>query len=169
MNRRRYEQLAQGLNSIASKVLNTVPMREPWTFNQIGAELRRLGCTLDHRVINGSLATLEEIGLVRRSGMKSWIRVPVKDPEPTNAHTEEAATVPTYNSQTQVPAAPKPKATLDTLADLSSRLRSMAKGMNQLASDIDDAAIGIAEQMQANQDKVDAARKLTQLLKQMEG
>lgn len=170
MNRRRYEQLAQGLNSIAMKVLNTVPIREAWSIAQILTELRRLGCALDHRVVSGSLASLEELGLVREQGHKAWIRVQVRDSDTRQC--DDQPSKPAFNppntKDVAMPKQDKQKPVLDTLADLSSRLRSMAGGMTKLATEIDDAAIAIAEQMQAKDASAAAARQLKKLLSQIE-
>ena len=69
MNQKRMRSVVAGLNGVATKVLAAVPLAEDWTLNQIAAELHRQdkGYTLD--VVEGSLAKLLEVGLVKVHGL----------------------------------------------------------------------------------------------------
>lgn len=67
MNAGRIEALERGLNGLARKVLELVPIQESWSTQQIFQQSRRDGHSLDFRVIEGALKNLADQGLLKRT------------------------------------------------------------------------------------------------------
>lgn len=75
MNAQKLARIESGLNSIAKKVLEAVPISEPWTKSQIVAEMRRAGSQVDMRVLEGCLSTLADSGPIKEPTRGSFVRV----------------------------------------------------------------------------------------------
>lgn len=53
MNEARIHRAERSLNGMAAKVLNAVPIQEPWSKAQIVAEMRRVGSNCEVNVVEG--------------------------------------------------------------------------------------------------------------------
>lgn len=152
MNASRIARLEQGLTSIARKVLEVVPIAEPWPSSSIMAVLKRNGQNIAQPVLDGVLQSLKDDGLVReRLGMFQRV---YKAPEDDSSDAgDEPATAP----GAVVKIAPAP--------DLLTRWGSIAGRLRALADDIDAAALESAEQFERADADGEQLRKLRALLK----
>lgn len=77
----RYAQLERGLNSAARKVLNAIPISKPATVFEVNNEIERMGGTrMPHDVVEGCIAKLVDVDLVKVIGRGQCQRVAVKEP-----------------------------------------------------------------------------------------
>src|SRR4051812_10139518 len=77
MQPQRLAQAERALSGIAKRVLEAVPISEPWTVGQICTELRRHATRVDMAVVMGCLRTHVGAGLVREPTQLNFIRVQV--------------------------------------------------------------------------------------------
>lgn len=77
MQPQRLAQAERALSGIAKRVLEAVPISEPWTVGQICTELRRNATRVDMAVVMGCLRTHVGLGLVREPTQLNFIRVQV--------------------------------------------------------------------------------------------
>lgn len=160
-------QAHQGLNGIARKVYAAVPMVEHWSTAQVLAELRRTGHACDAHVVGGCLDTLRGRGLIREPSRGMFVRVPVRLRPAAPAIDEEIAVVaPVVTPQPPV-AAPAPVAPLDRLAQLAAVLRQQARDADALAAKVEEIALDVQLQVDAERAGGEKLRQLQALLKGM--
>lgn len=168
MNQAKFETAHRGLSAQAKKVYDVIPIQEPWAPTQIMQELHRRNISMsDMRVVMGCLNTLIDSGCVIERPKGMFIRTEVRmkdDPkepvlsivksikEPEMKPVKETQGVSAANEVTSGP--------IDRLSVLASRLR-------QLAADMDNAAIELAEQAQKNDSETLKMRQLQALLKSL--
>lgn len=155
MNEAKIARLESGLNGIARKVLNAVPVQAIWDRAQIHAELRRLGVGCDRSHVDGCLDNLRGRGLVQEATRGHFTRVIAK---PVINYTEEPM------STNQTP--PNRLAVLPSAEkkDPLSRLADVAKLLRQAADEIDAAALDAAEMVQKAEQGTAKFRRLQALL-----
>jgi hypothetical protein len=156
MQKSKFDTVFRGLSAQAKKVYESLPISEPWSPSQIMQELHRKNISMsDMRVVMGCMNTLIDIGCVEEPTKGMFIRVEIK---------EKAAPSPEFKVVKQKDAQMKqiesPNNPIDRLSSLASRLR-------ELASDMDDAAIALAEQAQKNDAETIKMRQLQALLKSL--
>lgn len=161
--------LEGGLNGVAKKVLDAVPIEEPWTRGSIYGELLRNGRTIEHRVIDGCLSKLKDIGLVREPSPGMWMRVkarPKLESVPTIKEPTPAAHAVKQETQVAEPTQePKTKDAVDRLADLAESMRTLSKLAEETARQLDAVALEVVDQLdKASQDGA-RLRQLQALLK----
>lgn len=147
MNAAKQARLESGLNTMAKKVLDAVPIKDPWSRDQIIGELRRGGMTPDRAVIDGCLAHLCDARLVKQSTPGLYIRVLARqtntttqeiDPVPSTTRTITAAQTPLQPSTVTPSAALSPGDKFVTrLGDLGALLRRAAEEADAIALDVD--------------------------------
>lgn len=164
MNAARLAQAERALPAALRKVFECVPIADAWTKAQVNGELHRRGTNLAPPMVAGMLDKLKEAGLVREPSPGSFVREAAREPV-------RLAAVPPAN-QEQAPAAPmtttKPedkRHTLDSLAELSARVRSLATTLAHVANDLDDLAIEVEERIDAAGKDGEKLRALQSLLK----
>lgn len=175
MNNAKMTAIERNMTGIMRKVLDAVPIAEPWTIPQICSEIQRAGGTSDRRAISGCLNTLVEYGLIREPVAGSFERKPHKPATPP-ATTESAAakgadvmTMPQKSGEaTSVP----PLSPLDRLAaaghdlrELSRSISRQSKNVEQLAEEIDAVAIEVTEKISRIESDTAKMRQLQELLK----
>ena len=163
MNNAKFQQTYRGLTSICQKVLDAVPIEGKWTVQQIMSEMARTGSVQDKRKVEGCLNSLIGSSLISEPETGRFRRVPVREPAKLAAVEKEEIVA--VQEITQAQSKQGSTSPLDKLAALSSRVRQIQEMMKNLASDIDDAAIAIEEQMSAVDEDTKKLRQLQQLLK----
>jgi hypothetical protein len=173
MNISKLKSRLDGQTSIAKKVYECVPAQEFWTAGQICEELGRKGQTPQKRIVEGCLSTLKESGLVVEQGPGQFKAIVLKK-KPTLEAVPFAAF--TYGSEEEVEVntvkivEKKPivkRTPLEILSGLATKLDCMMDEMDDLKKEIEDAALEITEQMQADDDKIKQLRQLQTLLKNL--
>lgn len=145
----RFARLTQGLNGVARKVLEAVPIQEAWTAAQINTELHRVGARMDHQTLEGCLERLRRIKLVSEPAPGAFTRVPVRisdRPDPDELDEEDTVA----NSTTP----------FDKLAQLTQQMRDLAKAL-------EDVALEIQAEIEREQNKTAKLRQLQAALKEL--
>lgn len=167
MNQSKIDRAESGLNSMARKVLDAVPIQEAWTTSDVVGEMRRQGQNVDFRVVAGCLNTLCDQRLVREPTKGQFIRVQSK-PILKAVQDVKPSTIPATSSQPAEPAGTtgtSQKDTLAKIADLSTGLRTLAAGLTSAAKQLDDVAIEVEERIQKSGEDGEQLRQLRALLK----
>lgn len=159
MNQSRFDAVYRGLSAQAKKVYEVLPISEPWGPSQIMQELHRKNISMsDMRVVIGCINSLIDAGCVDEPSKGMFIRAEIKErsaPSPEFKVVKQKETKVKQEENKQTEASP-----IDRLSILSRRLRD-------LASDMDDAAIALAEQAQKNEAETIKMRQLQALLKSL--
>lgn len=164
----RAERLVRELTNVQAKVFHAVPVREAWPDHVIMQELRRQGSNLAMDIIRGCLETLRRQNLVREVEPRQFQQInhheradgspkdtaDMASPEnTTTTHRPSAATAVAANS----PAAIKLSA-LDRLARVSVSLHS-------IASELEDIAIQVDEDLRDSGKESEELRQLRDMLR----
>lgn len=173
MNIAKLKSRLDGQTSIAKKVYECVPAQEFWSAGQICEELGRKGQTPNKRVVEGCLSTLKESGLVLEQG-HGYFKAIVLKKKPTleavpfavyTADSNEEVEVNTVKAVEKKPVVKR--SPIEILSGLASKIENMMDEMDDLKKEIEDAALEITEQMQADDDKIKQLRQLQALLKNL--
>lgn len=174
MNEAKLSRAEDGLNTIATKVYEAIPIQEVWTKAQIVSEFNRLGHNASVRIIEGVLDTLRGRGLVTENPRGSFRRVTAKP----KIHLIQA-------KETEVAKRPEmPQEAIDGLVeavryadnmtskDPLTRLAEIASSMIRISGDIknlakhlEDAALMSEEKMKQSDESAQKLRQLQALLK----
>lgn len=159
--------IERGLNGIARKVLEAVPIAEAWTQQQVMAEMKRLhGTAQAFDVVQGSLSHLAEVGLVKHTA-GLYQRVAVKRTLTTVQSMAREAFDGADEGGVDIDAAHKnspPLSPIDKLANLGATAREMSRALARLADEIDAAAIEVDEQVKEAGAGSEKLRQLRELL-----
>lgn len=134
MNANKMARIESGLNSMAKKVLDAVPIQQAWTREQISGELHRTGCGAGRDVVEGCLATLKERGVIKEPRHGHYQRITARL---TTAANDEPMT-PATASPAPTAAAPSSDDTLSRLANLGALLRRAADECDAIALDVEE-------------------------------
>lgn len=146
----RLHALEQSLNGYARKVLDAMPISEPWTIVQIMSEMRRVGSSVDPRVLQGCMTTLLDNGLIRSVNGRGFIRTTARQP----------SFVPSIVAPTPTePSMPEP--------DPIKKLENIVAQLKALSSEVETIAIEITEQAQKNTEENKKLLQLKNLLKDL--
>ncbi|WP_395066163.1 hypothetical protein [Paraburkholderia silvatlantica] len=166
----------QGQTTIARKVYDLVPMQEAWPASRIYGLLAK-NANIDLSIVLGCLTSLKDTGLVRDVGNQTWQRVPVRgeihaqgyQPEEQGAMPPPPAPAGERPNLTlaQAPAQDPKPAPLDLLAGIALQLRDLGKAIASVASEIESAALVIAEGNSETEANLDKLRQLQTLLKSL--
>ncbi|KPV37875.1 hypothetical protein APR47_05545 [Variovorax paradoxus] len=133
MNAAKQARLESGLNTMAKKVLDAVPIKDPWTRDQVMGELRRGGMTPDRAVIDGCLAHLCDARLVKQSPPGLYIRVLARQ---ITTSTQENDPVPSPIRATTTITAPAQQRAADEVdaiaLEVDAQLQAAAAGGDKL-------------------------------------
>ena len=161
MNEVRFNRVIQGGSSVARKVYEAVPIADAWNPSVIHQELRRIGYTMDLHAIKGCLAALAAEGVAIEHPARLYQRTPVK-PRPIKEIKAEEPMATVAAAPAKVGVRPLAK-----LANIASRAKNIAAMLNELASDIELAALDIDEQDGQNNAQVNKLKQLKELLKEL--
>lgn len=160
-NAARLAEAENTLNAAGKKVLECVPISEPWNITQICAEMARLGRSVDRAHIDGCLASMRKVGLIREPEPGRWIRVVAK-PKLVAAPVNPSI-------MAQADAAEKSAMDpLDRLAGIAQSLRDLSKIATNLANDIEAAALDVESRIEQAGEDGKKLRQLQALLKGLE-
>lgn len=180
MNQAKFESSHRELTIVSKKVYSATPIAEAWNAFQIFEEMKRVGtggCN-DLRAVKSYLNSLINAGLVIEPEPGMFVRKAVRVPEPVKPKLlivqKEAVEVQSNPivSQPKTPEKPEKPETADfgpieQLSKLSTRVLQMVAALQVLASDIDNAAISIAEQGEKKDGETKKLRQLQELLKSL--
>lgn len=160
----RFRAIYNGMNSVAQKVYDAVPMSDYWHHNKITQELKRLGKQMDPAAVQGCLGYMLSMGLVKKNKDGEFIRTAITmsnqsvDETPPTNPTNEEITMAT-NPDVPKPPVPAPVSVFDILAALLKRCDSIADQIDDLKVDIEKAALQAQAEHEQN---AGAAQKLQQ-------
>lgn len=161
----RYEETERSLNACARKVLDVVPIAEPWAIGSICSELVRIGKRTDYSVVLGCLGQLTQVGLVREVGKKTYQRVaprPVlRSVSVPAVIVEEAVAMPVAPVAPVVESVP----VLEKMAKLAQSMRDGARSLTALAESVEDLAVEVDEELKAREQDGAKLRQLQALLR----
>ena len=161
MNLAKYEAKKNGLNSQLRKVLEATPIQAVWSAIEISAEMRRTGAGgADPRATLGCLNSLMEQGLVEEVTKGQFKRVNPKEKQPTP---EIQLVELTPQKETEMPQ----KLTITSSSNPIDKLSKLASRLRDLASDMETAALELAEQAEKNEHETAKMRQLQALLKSL--
>lgn len=161
MNQSRFDAVYRGLSAQAKKVYEALPISEPWGPSQIMQELHRRNISMsDMRVVIGCINTMIDVGCVEEPTKGMFVRAEIR---------EKQATAPILKEIKQKEPEVKQDAAKQTETETSpiDRLSLLSRRLRDLASDMDDAAIALAEQAQKNESETVKMRQLQALLKSL--
>ncbi|OXR38900.1 hypothetical protein PSJE_01425 [Pseudomonas jessenii] len=164
MNAAKQQNVLAGQTSLARKVFRVVPIQERWSAHDIFNSLVAAEATgAQFSAVRRGLGELKEAGLIR---------------EPVNGHYQRTAITikpPREQSMSQettsaVVAIKNPKiSALDTLAVLSGEVirfsEEVAQRMKKLATRIEEVALSVETEREANAEALDKFKQLQSLLK----
>lgn len=133
MNANKMARIESGLNSMAKKVLDAVPIQQAWTREQIAGELHRTGCGAGRDVVEGCLATLKDRGAIKEPRHGHYQRITARPPTAANDPMTSASDLPVATA-----AAPRADDTLSRLANLGALLRRAADECDAIALDVEE-------------------------------
>jgi hypothetical protein len=167
MNESRFNAVYRGVSEQAKKVYQAVPLNEAWSMQQIMAELIRTTGQREHRVVSGCLNSLRDLGLVREVSPGSWMRIEVRAKvATTNTEPETPKKEPEVPASNTKPAEEKSNITpLERIGGLTTQVLAIIKSMQQLAADIEVAALDVEEQIEKIQKDSARLKQLQELLK----
>lgn len=148
MNRVRYESLVNSQSNIAKKVLEAVPITDWWGVTQIVSEVARHVGRPDRHVIEGCLAHLRDVGLVKENNSRLFQRAHVIKEEVKMS-------------------SPQPPAENTAKSSIFTRLTSLAVQLRTLADDIDELALDADEELSKGGKEAQQLRQLKNLLKDL--
>lgn len=171
----------QSVSAVAKKVLEAVPIAEPWTRAKIRDELRRMTTSaIDGRTVDGCLAALEAAGLVRQHPPHHFtqIRPHEKAEKPQKAKVEAYAQSPesltaeaeaiTQREQVEqrIPAftLAEPVRASTKRDDLLQRLLALSDRLIETAAELESIRKQIRAELEAADAKVVKLDQLTALL-----
>lgn len=186
MNQAKLERASDGLNGMARKVLDAVPIAERWTRHAIVSEMHRAtGCSPDLRVVEGCLAQLQDKGLITQTpqgfarvaaratratlAMVASVDTGVGTRERTMLHERQEAQEAAQERAQDVDQGgggdEPPSAPLDPLT----RLATVAQQLRILASAIESIALDSAVQNQERDKRFAKLDQLQEILKSLGG
>lgn len=165
----RFQRIHESLTVSATKVYEVVPIAEAWTPEQVTSELRRTGKHMSRDIVHGCLASLCRSGLVKEPKPNTYCRAPVRpvaERPNTNPAQLEIDTVSATKTKHQ-PQPPEPQtqaeSPLDLMAQASHQARKLAGQLNELAEEIDNAALSFQETLarfEADAEKLNQLKRL---------
>lgn len=169
MNAAKLARLESGLNAMAKKVLEAIPIQEPWSKDQITLEMRRTGSGCAQNVIEGCLATIVDKGLAKEPRRGFFIRVTAKTVDADEPIDASADGLPA--NQEIMPALrrvdpPQPVAPEDTgKPDTLGRLANLAVLLRRAADELEAIAMDVEERVAEVGRDGEKLRRLQMLLK----
>lgn len=165
--------LLQGQSGLAAKVFEFVPIQEAWTVVEIQAELRKHEKSgADIRAVRACLGALEECGLIRELHKGIFQRADASAPSIIPAD-KEIPIVPKPTLTTVKPDKNKaPQSALELLSPLADEIvrvqAEFAERFKVLATRIEEAALAIEQEREADAKGLEKFHQLQSLLKGMQ-
>ena len=164
----RFQPIYNGLNGVAKRVYEAVPISAPWSTHKIISELERKGSHMDFKAVQGCLGYMLSVGIIERNKDGDYIRTAIKiattapdtttvTPPPTQEETLMATTPSTNTPVTQ-------PTVFDMLAKLAQRAQEISDSADELKQDIEMAALHVQADMEKNTVELSKLRQLKALL-----
>lgn len=163
----RLSELLRGQTTCAQRVYSAVPIQEFWSTTQIHSELSRIGIHIDRAKIVGSLRSLSAAGIVTEKNDTFKRSDSRKMTQKEKPEAKKLAVSKQSQNALVKPAVTPDASSLDKLADLSSKVVSVAAMLKEIASEIDAAAIEIVEKKSSDDANVAKLKQLQALLKEI--
>lgn len=151
MQANRLRQAEQNLSGIAKRVLDAVPISEPWTVGQICTELGRTGARVEMNVVMGCLRTHVGQGLCKEPRQLTFQRVQIPDADPPTLRVITADTTkpgvfmskaaPALTSATGDP--------LGAIGSLAARLREQGRALIVAAEEVERVGLEFEQRVDA--------------------
>ncbi|TYK74342.1 hypothetical protein FSY45_19455 [Comamonas sp. Z1] len=169
MSAQRLAAVERGLNGMERKVLEAVPMQEPWNAKAIQGELHRLGKPMEIKQLAGCLRSLRDAGLIKLNATGEYIRVAVERPRAAKAPFPSTPPIQAKAERETMTltAAPAPAACAESPAkvDFMAVLAKKAARLRQEADALDELALAIGEREQQHEADLAKFKQLRELLK----
>lgn len=123
---------AETLSGVAKRVLDAVPIAEPWTATAICSELGRNGSRVDFNIVLGCLNTHKQAGLVKEPMNQYFQRVAYTVPEKAKPAPQPANVVPIMNAEKMTEREP-----LESIGAMAQRLREAGRALIMWAEDLE--------------------------------
>ena len=149
LSRARFNVIYNEQSSAAQKVYDAVPIAEHWPTNKIIGEMARLGTSSNYRVVAGCLNTLLLAGLLREPRRGEFVRAQIKEPE-THKPAPQIEEVMTKTVVAIKPEKSVVQSPIDKINALAMRTQDIISELQQLASDLTDAAVDIQADVERN-------------------
>lgn len=175
MSESRAAQLLQGMSKTAQKVYTAIPIAEPWTTNQVAAEIIRLGLAISFPIMVGCINTLIRAKLVQEPTQRSYIRTPIRvravqdmvtAAETHHLEDEEDDDMPSTQMTATAPTKAKADATT-RLGNLAASMRRMGDELKAMAGEIDNAALDAEAEIATLQASLERFAQLKTILKEL--
>lgn len=166
MNNARIERIESGLNSLAKKILEAVPCTEPWTKEQIKAELYRQGHNVPLNVMLGALDRMREQGLIREPRQCQFVRVQGRQND-TPLEAPSMLSIAPPAPEPPPPPPPAPPAPDKPKEDVFARLARMAVALRAIADEAEAIALDAEDRMQMLRRDTEKLRQFQALLKSL--
>lgn len=178
MNAAKQRQLLDGQSSVARKVFESVPIQDPWTEGEIITALRAGTVSIAAHAIRACLYALIDAGVVKEVRKGYFQRVPVTAKKEREAKTSEqppASEASMKNATLSLPTPPAAPALtpLEVLGTIAAELNEVSvefgARMKALSERLDDVALLVEAQREADAEKMAKATQFRTLLKEMAG
>lgn len=147
MNNARLARVEANQTATAKKVLECVPISQPWSKHQIVSEVLRGGTRLDPHMIAGCLGSLTDDGLIKEPMRGHYQRIRIEPKEPLKV----------VKPEPHPDSGPEPDI-LDQFIDIAARMRS-------IADDIEKLGLKVETSKHDNDEELTKLRQLKNLLK----
>ena len=166
MSPSRMTALIRGQTGICRKVLDCVPIQDEWTVHQIYGEMGRLGHNINFSTLGGCLASLLSDGLIveRKSG--TFRRVEARESSSARPIVNDTNNGHPTMAAKSIPAKPAPSP-IEKLSQLAQQALRMADEMRLMASQIEQVAIEVDDQIKNGGEEAAKLRQLHALLKSL--
>jgi hypothetical protein len=173
MKESRQRQLLEGQGSVARKVFDGVPIQEAWAEKEIVLAMRTSGMAIASHTVRACLLDMKDVGLIKEPKKGQFQRVPVQPYlRLTEKAVNESTPTPVIEASMQTTTAKKAEQTpLDMLGTIATELTLMAteygERMRALALRLEEVALKVEEQREADDAVMIKAHKIQALMKEV--
>jgi hypothetical protein len=154
MNNAKLQRATESLNGVALRVLEAVPISEPWTVAAICSEVGRHGSRVDFNIVLGILNTHKTAGLVKEPMAQYFQRVHVPAPEPKAQKTAQVLPMPNTIAEREP---------LETISAFAAQLRASGRALIMWADDLERLGLEAEARVEAAKQGGEELQQLRQL------
>lgn len=158
----RLARATEALTGVAKRVLDAVPIGEPWTATAISAEVARHGSRVDFNILLGCLNTHKSAGLVKEPMTQYFQRVAVTMPAPKPASAANVVALPMTEKLTE-------REPLESIGAMSQRLREAGRALIMWAEDLERLGLEFEGRVDSAGKDGEKLRQLQAILKSLNG
>lgn len=176
MNKKRHQALVQGLNGVAQKVYEAVPIDDEWDVKQIAMELYRQSHRIEIATIEGCVRRMVASGLVQERSVGHFSRVVVRETEiPAQQPIIMAKPQPLSTTQDREPKPLDIATRVDAITKRVIALRLRQESFNRdfqeaakgIARDIEELGLAVLQEVESAGKDAEKARRLKSLLQEI--